>query len=196
MTRASERWQEKVRYAADTGTLPRNRVGRRSRLLIAMVAIVSTLGIVTYASRPSTSVPSPVVQPSLKVALATPEAATRRSFTPKVAVDAAPPVATPAQSQATTAPERVSLADPMTTGAVSTVASEKARAMATKARVSPQLRLSADQSTRERRPSKKVSSARVPPAQLRSRVASRSPEPVVDAVPPRSGFCLPFVVCF
>ena len=85
MTRASK-WQEKMRYAADTSTSPRSGVGRRSRLLIASVALLSALSIVTYASRRSNPVPNPVLEPPLKVALVTPDPVKRRSFTPKVTV--------------------------------------------------------------------------------------------------------------
>jgi hypothetical protein len=196
MTRASKRWQEKMRYAADTSTSPRSGVGRRSRLLIASVAVLSALSIVTYASRRSNPVANPVLEPPLKVALVTPDPVKRRSFTPKVTVDAAPPLAQPALSQAITAPEQVALADPMTTGAVSVSASEEARAISAKPRISPKVRLSSDQSVRDAQPRKKTSSARVRRDRLHSQVASSRPAQIVAATPAAKGVCFAFIVCF
>ena len=194
MTRASK-WQEKMRYAADTSTSARSEVGRRSRLLIASVALLSALSVVTYASRRSNPVPNPVLEPPLKVALVTPDPVKRRSFTPKVTVDAAPPLAQPALSQAISAP---ALADPMTTGAVSVSASEEARAISgsAKPRIAPKVRLSSDQSVRDPQPRKKTSSARVRRDGLHSRVASSRPAQIVAATPAATSVCFAFIVCF
>jgi hypothetical protein len=198
MTRAREWWQEKMRYAADTSTSARSRGGRRSRLLIASVALLSALSIVTYASRRSNPVPNPVFEPPLKVAFVTPDPVKRRSFTPKAIVDAAPPLAQPALSQAITAPEQVALADPMTTGAVSVSASEEARAISgsAKPRIAPKVRLSSDQSVRDPQPRKKTSSARVRRDRLHSQVASSRPAQIVAATPAATSVCFAFIVCF
>jgi hypothetical protein len=193
MTGASK-WQEKMRYAADTSTSPRSGVGRRSRLLIASVALLSALSIVTYASRRSNPVPDPILEPPLKVALVTPDPVKRRSFTPKVTVDAAPPLAQPAVSPVITAPEQVALADPMTTGAVSVSASEEARANSAKTR-SPKVRLSSDQSVRDPQPRKKTSSARLGRHRLHSQVASSRPARIA-AAPAGTSVCFAFIVCF
>jgi hypothetical protein len=197
MTRACK-WQEKMRYAADTSTSPRSGVGRRSRLLIASVALLSALSIVTYASRRSNPVPNSVLEPPLKVAVVTPDPVKRRSFTPKVIVDAAPPLAQPALSQAITAPEPVALADPMTTGAVSVSSSEEARAISgsAKPRIAPKVRLSSDQSVRDPQPRKKTSSARLGRHRLHSQVASSRPARIIAAAPASTSVCFAFVVCF
>jgi hypothetical protein len=193
MTRASK-WQEKMRYAADTSTSARRGVGRRSRLLIASVALLSALSIVTYASRRSNPVPNSVLEPPLKVAVVTPDPVKRRSFTPKG--DAAPPLAQPALSQAITAPEQVALADPMTTGAVSVSASEEAHAISAKPRIAPKVRLSSDQSVRDPQPRKKTSSARLRRDRLHSQVASSKPARIVAAAPAGTSVCFAFIVCF
>jgi hypothetical protein len=198
MTWTSKRWQERMRYAADTSTSPRSGVGRGSRLLIASVALLSALSIVTYASRRSIPGPNPVLEPPLKVALVTPDPVKRRSFTPKVTGDAAPPLAQPALSQAITAPEQVALADPMTTGAVSVSASEEARAISgsAKPRIAPKVRLSSDQSVRDPQPRKKTSSARLRRDRLHSQVASSKPARIVAAAPAGTSVCFAFIVCF
>ena len=195
MTRASKRWQAKMRSAADSSTSARSGVGR-SRLLIASVALLSALSIATYASRRSNPVPDPVLEAPLKVALGTPDPVKRRSFTPKVTVDAAPPLAQPALSRAITAPEQVALADPMTTGAVSVSASEEARAIPAKPRIAPKVPLSSDQSVRDPQPRKKTSSARVRRDRLHAQVASSRPAQIVAATPAAKGVCFAFIVCF
>src|SRR5215218_8381863 len=107
MTLATQRWQEKMRYAADTGIIPpARRTGSRrfgQRLLMGFVAFGSALiGIASYAGRGSNVVPDSVAPPAPKVALAAPEPAKRRSFTSNVTFGATPPLAEPGLAQATT----------------------------------------------------------------------------------------------
>ena len=106
MTGASKSWQEKMRYAADTSAHPRSGVGRRSRLLIASVALLSALSIVAYASRRSNPVPNPILEPPLKVALVTPDPVKRRS-PPKVTDRKAAPGSTCGVTSYTLAPSRL-----------------------------------------------------------------------------------------
>ena len=75
MTLATERWQEKMRYAADTGIIPparqagSRRLGRR--LLMGFIALGAALfALGTYAGWSSRAVPHAAIQPAPKVALA------------------------------------------------------------------------------------------------------------------------------
>ena len=196
MTRASKRWQAKMRYAADTSTSPRSGVGRRSRLLIASVALLSALSIATYASRRSNPVPNPVLESPPKVALGTPDPVKRRSFTSRVTADAAPPLAATTLPDAFTAREQVPLADPITTGSVSGADSGETRAISAKPRITPKVRLSSEQSIRDPQPRRKTSGARVRRNRLHSQVASSKPEQIVAAAPAATSVCLAFIVCF
>jgi hypothetical protein len=195
MTRAREWWQEK-RYAADTSTTQPSGVGRRSRLLIASVALLSALSIVPYASRRSNPVPNPVLEPPLKAALVTPDPVKRRSFTSRVTADAAPPLAATTLPDAFTAREQVPLADPITTGSVPGAESGQTRAISAKPRITPKVRLSSEQSIRDPQPPGKTSGARVRRNRLHSQVASSKPERIVAAAPAATSVCLAFIVCF
>jgi hypothetical protein len=208
MTLATERWQEKMRYAADTGIIPparqagSRRLGRR--LLMGFIALGAALfALGTYAGWSSRAVPHAAIQPAPKVALAAPEPAKRRSFTGQVITEATPPPAKPASPPATahTAGEDLNLLDPETTGTISGRASEDAPG-----------RGIAHTASAAKRPMREARLASESGAIPRSRVSSgqrrsRRSEPylasrpgagrVVAAAPAQpASLCLFFVACF
>jgi len=206
MTRATERWQDQIRYAADTGTVPRlprtglRRFGRR--FLIALVGLVSAfVAVSSYATRRSNDVPSPVIQPATKVALATPEPTKRRSFTGTVSSEATPPLGEPAFAQATARAAREDvMLDPETTGTISTDnaapnASERTASTASERPKSRQGRLSSDNAAK---PRSRVLSAHQRSNRREPHLASRpGPGRVVAAATAQPASpCLFFVACF
>ena len=171
-------------------------LGRRSRLLIALIAIVSVLTVATYAGRRSDSVPDRIVPPSKKVALTAFEPAKKRSFSPKITRDAASPIPTPSPSQASKVREQVASADPISTGAVSASASKEGLAVPSAPSAAPQVRLLSDQGVRDPELRKKPSNARVRSNRPRPQVALNRPERIVAAAPAATSVCLAFIVCF
>ena len=204
MTRATERWQDQIRYAADTGTVPSvpglRRFGRR--FLIALVGLVSAfVAVSSYATRRSNDVPSPVIQPATRVALATPEPARRRSFTGTVSSEATPPLAEPAFAQATARPAREDvMLDPATTGTISTDnaplnAGGRTASTASKRPISRQGRPSSDNAGK---PRSRLLSAHQRSNRSEPHLASRpGPGRVVAAATAQpASLCLFLVACF
>lgn len=155
MTRAEERWQEQLRYAADTGTVPPvRRTGLRRfgrRFLIAFIGLLSTLvAVSSYASRGSNQAPVPVLQQATQVASAQPEAAKKRSFTRNVTSEATPPPEH-AVPQAAPGREHLTHADPAPTQATSGSAAEDAPRNASRTLTSPKLSGQAQVSNNQRR---------------------------------------------
>ena len=130
MSRATDEWQESMRYALDTGTMPARPRRRRLRrfLVLSCLGITSAVALAKYpGSGPTGAADADTLTPPQTLALATPEPAKKRSFTRKSAVepnkaDAASQTAgtqsapsTPKVATAAVA-EPVTSAEPATTG--------------------------------------------------------------------------------
>jgi hypothetical protein len=195
MSRATDDWQESMRYALDTGTMPARPRGRRwlKRLLVlSCLGITSALALGKYPGAGPTDPPDAgsTAQPSQTAALANPESTRKRSFTRKSGAEPSSPTAAP-QATAEPGPQQVTRtepspsrpataavaepakpAEPATTGAVA----EPPRKPDDATRATSGRRLA----SRKLRPSRLVQRNPQPQAseEVRpSRVVQRSPEP-------------------
>jgi hypothetical protein len=89
MSRATDQWQESMRYALDTGTMPaRPRRRLRRFLLLSCLGITSAVAFVKYpGSAPTGGPDADPITPSQTLALANPELVKKRSFTRKSAAE-------------------------------------------------------------------------------------------------------------
>jgi hypothetical protein len=143
MIRATERWQERTRYAVDTGSLPAVPGAGSARLprlfLFAFLVVTGALAfLVSYAGRGPAVVAraEPLVEarrePSMTVS---PEPARRRSVTPRSVLaasrfDPARTDAEPTSAAALVEAPAPTVSDPVTTGATSAPAPKLSRVSA------------------------------------------------------------------
>jgi hypothetical protein len=134
MTRATERWQETMRYAVDTGAVPPG--PRRSRWPLALAAVVGTaaLGLAGAASSgrdPGKRAWIDPDRPAITLANAGPvaEAARKRSYTRNAGAEANAAAAEPVATRSDLAAAREPLArpEPTITGATAPASDDEAR---------------------------------------------------------------------
>ena len=133
MTRATERWQETMRYAVDTGAVPLG--PRRSRWPWALAAVVGTAALVLAGAASSGRGPGNRAwvdpdRPAITLASAGPaaEPARKRSYTRNAGAEAnaaAEPVAV--HSHIAAAREPLDRPEPATTGAIAPAPHDEAR---------------------------------------------------------------------
>jgi hypothetical protein len=91
MSRATDEWQESMRYALDTGTLPARPRRRRLRrvFLLSCLGITSAVAVANYSgSGPAGRPDGDTIAPPRTLALANTEPVKKRSFTRKSAIEA------------------------------------------------------------------------------------------------------------
>jgi hypothetical protein len=138
MTRATEKWREAVRYAADDASKPRSSERnllrpRRLFLIVSFGVMLAFVGFTSYASRGSVPAVEPFVEaPERSVASANLQPSRKRSFTSKNAgasTRSSVPQTTPAEpfSQVSNVPALEPAIDATTTGAITAPTTNSAR---------------------------------------------------------------------